>query len=121
MIRKISIKTLGFFLVIDIVFWYIIRLAYLKVLFGAFDDIYTGIASKPPTLNLRNPTTQYRIASFERWLFAKDCLAYVGLALITIAICKYYRKYYREALFAYILHIIIFLIWTYLLKVPALW
>ena len=119
--REIHIRALSAFLILDAVCFYLFNVIYVKIIFTCYKDIIKDLESNPNPSVFKEPHRLSRVSSLFDWLFWREYIVYTCLTLISVAICTFYRKQYKEALFAFLLNVILFSVWLHILKLPAFW
>jgi hypothetical protein len=106
LLREIKLKSLLFFIVLYSIGFYLLNLVYIKIMFAFFKDIQK-IKSDPNAFDLHSSVNQQRIIYFDLLFFYKSLIIYFIL-MLTVVFLKFSKnKYYKEALLALILHMIL--------------
>jgi len=105
--RKIHLKSLSIFFVLDVLCFYLLNIVYLTIVSSAYKEIVAGLKSKPSTLDFYNHVTQSRILSFNFWISYKNFFIWIILILMFVLVKIFKNKYGKEALVALILSLLV--------------
>jgi phosphotransferase system glucose/maltose/N-acetylglucosamine-specific IIC component len=117
--KKLNVKALGAFFVLNCILFYLIDFMYIKGVLGSFKDITAAAVDKPNSVDLHSPSIQRHVMYFDLWVFYKNLIIYVILLLVIAFLKLFKSRYTKEAFYAVILYIIISLTLNHFLPATA--